>query len=166
VLKDLEARRYLVRRAQAPARLVDAARLLKEWASHYPITLRPKLNPRRFEADLDRLLKIKPDQTQALWGGEVAADRLTGNLRPAEYTQYTHAPISKLAAAGRLRAAANGPVEVLDRFWNFEADPAHPEMVPAILVYADLIASHDARNLEIAQTIYEQHIATHLRTTK
>ncbi len=165
VLKDLEARGYLGRRrAQTPARLVDTTRLLKEWVSHYPITLRPKLNPRRFEADLDRLLKIKAGQTQALWGGEVAADRLTGYLRPAEYTLYARAPITRLAAAGRLRAAAKGPVEVLDRFWNFEADPAHRDLVPAILIYADLLASHDARNLETAQAIYEQHIAPRLRT--
>ena len=43
-------------------------------------------------------------------------------------------------------------MEVLKRFWKFE--PEVPGMVPAILVYADLLATGDARCLEAAEEMY------------
>lgn len=57
-----------------------------------------------------------------------------------------------------MRAAENGHVEVLDVFWNFDPGGEFPDVVPSILVYADLLATHDSRNVEAARMIYEQRI--------
>ncbi|MBS1807655.1 MAG: hypothetical protein JST84_05630 [Acidobacteria bacterium] len=39
-----------------------------------------------------------------------------------------------------------------------EALPTHPDLGPALLVYADLVATGDERNLETAQLLYDHHI--------
>jgi hypothetical protein len=63
-----------------------------------------------------------------------------------------------------MRADMTGNVELLDTFWNFEADKDFPDVVPPMLAYADLLATHDGRNAEAARMIYEQRIALAFRT--
>jgi hypothetical protein len=50
-------------------------------------------------------------------------------------------------------------VEVHRRFWNFPGEPEHDNLVPPLLVYADLLATGDARCIETAKMIYETHVA-------
>ena len=80
------------------------------------------------------------------------------------FTIYTREPIAKLVAAGRMRAEQDGNVEILEKFWNFPADKDMPDVVPPVLAYADLLATHDSRNAEVARMIYEQRIAPAFRT--
>ncbi len=163
VMKDLEARGYLRFRKGAGGRLLEPARLVEEWVTHYPAALRPKLNPRRFRGDGERLAKMDLAGLKACWGGEPAAAKLTGYLKPAEFTIYAREPVAKLVAAARMRADGAGNVEVLDRFWNFEGDEEVPDAVPPLLAYADLLATHEGRDVEAARMIYEQRIAPGFR---
>jgi hypothetical protein len=164
-MKDLESRGFFDLRAKPhPKRrkLLDPKRMLEEWVTHYPITLRPKLTLGRFHADPERLQSAALAPLNAYWGGEPAAEKLTRYLKPAHFTIYTGNPIAKLVAAGRMRAEAGGNVEILEKFWNFPAttdknDP--PDIVPPVLAYADLLATHDSRNSEAARMIYDQRIA-------
>jgi hypothetical protein len=162
VMKDLEARGLLRFQAKKDRKLLDPERLLEEWVTHYPVTLRPKLNPRRFQADPERLQKADLTQQNAYWGGEPAAEKLTQYLRPAHFTIYARAPIAKLIAATRMRADGTGIVEILDVFWNFAPDRGFPDVVPPVLAYADLVA-HDGRDAEAARMIYEQRIVPAFR---
>jgi hypothetical protein len=159
VVKDLEARGYLRFRKGLDRKLIDPHRMIEEWVTHYPITLRPKLNPRRFQADAERLHHTDLARLNAYWGGEPAAEKLTRYLKPAQLTIYAREPIARLVAATRMRADVTGNIELLDAFWNFEADNDFPDVVPPILAYADLLATHDGRNAEAARMIYEQRIA-------
>lgn len=59
----------------------------------------------------------------------------------------------------RLRKTAGGDIEILKRFWNFPTLGERTDIVPALLVYADLLATGDDRNIETAQMVYEQHLA-------
>lgn len=158
VMKDLEARGYLQFQKERGRKILDPERMIEEWVTHYPVTLRPKLHPRRFRADHERLqqLELPPD---AYWGGEPAAERLTQYLQPAEFILYAREPIGKLVSAGRMRADPTGNVEILERFWNFAADQAFPDVVPPLLAYADLLATREGRDAEAARMIYEQRIA-------
>jgi hypothetical protein len=52
---------------------------------------------------------------------------------------------------------------MLDTFWDFPADQDHPDVVPPMLVYADLMATHDPRNLDTARLLYDRTIAPALR---
>lgn len=159
VIKDLEARRYLRFQKEANRKLLDPERMLEEWVTHFPVTLRPRLNARRFRADTERLEQADLIQQNAYWGGEAAAEKLTRYLKPAQCTIYAREPIAKLIAAGRMRADATGNVEILDVFWNFDRDKDFPDVVPPVLAYADLLATHEGRDAEAARVIYEQRIA-------
>lgn len=164
VFFDLQQRRYVTGGERARnRRLLEPARLLEEWAINYPIKLRPKLNERRFRAPDQNWWQKARLTDVALWGGEVAAHRLTGNLKPAGYTIYIDPTVGRegvtqLVKDRRLRADPEGNVEILDKFWNFPGDPTQPEVVPPPLVYADLLATFDPRNLEVARQIREAHI--------
>ena len=171
VFQDLRKRGYL---AGGPRkrrrRLVEPVRLFEEWVTNYPTTLRPKLNPRRFRApDPDWWKTADIDPLNAQWGGEVAAHRLTKQLKPATVTLYLPTDtkpgvLTQLVARHKLRADPEGDIDVLERFWAFPPDPATPDVVPPILVYADLAATLDPRNREAAQRIRARYIDDALHT--
>src|SRR5713226_1038514 len=167
VIKDLETRKLIATFGTTPPkrRLLDAKALLQEWVTFYPATLRPKLQPRRFRAQ-NREWAQQTDLTRfdAYWGGEMAADRLTHYLKPEMLTIYTRHNPTKLIAEFRLRADVNGDIEMLDAFWDQNLITGTRDVVPPILAYADLMTTTDARNLEAAKLIYEQHIAPNLPT--
>ncbi|WP_296228635.1 type IV toxin-antitoxin system AbiEi family antitoxin [Ralstonia sp. UBA689] len=165
VFADLAARGLLIespkgRRWAAPERVLD------EWVASYPTVLRPKLHARRFRArDPAWWEHARLDGLHASWGGEVAAARMTGYLKPATQTLYVEPDamrdtLRELASTHQLQAQANGPIELLERFWQLPPDtPAESAIAPPILVYADLIASMNPRNLEAASLIRKEDIA-------
>ena len=175
-MKDLEARGFFNLGTHPHLRkLLDPKRMLEEWVTHYPITLRPKLNLGQFRADPERLQQIGLATLNAYWSGEPAAEKLTRYLKPAHFTIYTGEPIAKLVAACRMRAEDVGNVEILEKFWDFPADHTHKkdlpdvvprDVVPPILAYADLLATNDGRNAETARMIYEQRIEPAFDTTE
>lgn len=148
--------------------LLEPGRLLDEWATNFPIKLRPKLHARRFQAPDPRWWENARLGHGAYWGGEVAAAKLTGDLNPAAYTIYLrpdtdHAIVPTLVKEHRLRADPKGNVEFLDAFWNFPETAEEVDVVPPVLVYADLMATLDARNLSVAKDIRDEHIKRALR---
>ena len=164
VLIDLETRGYITpgtRRRNR--RMLQPKRLLEEWVTNFPIKLRRKLNPRRFRAPDPNWWKATQLPEGAYWGGEVAADRLTGYLKPETFTIYVDPGqgreiLTALVVANRLRADPKGEVEVLDTFWRFELGPRYPDLVPPVLIYADLMATLDPRNLQVAKLVRERFI--------
>jgi len=58
----------------------------------------------------------------------------------------------------RLKKDAAGDVEILERFWQPDKTWQYGDLVHPILVYADLLATGNQRNIETAKMIYEQHI--------
>jgi len=165
VFYDLKKRGHVTDTTKRRARrFLEPVRLFEEWVTNYPIKLRPKLNPRRFTAETPDWWKTTNlHNLGAYWGGEVAANRLTKYLKPANCTLYikpekTKDALRELVATHRLRADPNGNIEILDAFWNLPDDPAHPDVVPPILAYADLVATLDPRNLEAAKMIRKEYI--------
>jgi len=174
VFLDLEERGYIAGgQNSGQRRFLEPVRLFDEWVTNYPIKLRPRLHSRRFRAeDTDWWKRADLTGSNACWGGEVAAHRLTHYLRPTSCTVYIEpdgaseqAPrrLSRFVAANRLRADQRGDIEVLDLFWKLHTAPDHPDIVPPILAYADLVATLDPRNLEVANMIRERHITHALR---
>lgn len=156
-VRDLQGKR-------GTRRLFEHERLLNQWADAYARVLRPRtLVGRYYVAGFEGWKNWPIAEYGALWGGEPAAAMLTEYLRPGELTLYAEKTPGLLAArqkfmkeAGPLHAAA---VEVRKRFWNFPGDPEHGNMVPPLLVYADLLATGDARCIETAKMIYDVHVA-------
>lgn len=139
-------------------------KLIQEWVINYPIKLRPKLNPRRYKANkVDWWKNLLVKNYEAQWGGEVAADKLTRYLKPNFFTLYMHGKdikknLNKLIVDNRLVPDKMGDIEILEAFWDFDDADFLPEIAPTLLVYADLVASNDPRNLETAKIIYDKLI--------
>jgi hypothetical protein len=169
VFFDLEKRGYIAgRQKKRNRRFLEPIRLFEEWVTNYPIKLRPKLNARRFRTENPEWWKDADIKgLKAYWGGEIAAQRLTSYLKPATCTLYVEPDLNqekpttdfaKFVAANRLRADAQGDIEILDAFWHPPADTNQTDVVPPILAYADLIAPLDPRNLEAAKRIRNVYI--------
>ena len=140
--------------------LVQPEKLIQEWVTNYPIRLRPKLKPQRFKSNKpDWWKNIELASYQALWGGEVAADKLTHYLKPNFFTLYfignnKQKNKTRLILENRLIPDDHGDIELLEAFWDFDKNHAHPDTVPPLLIYADLISSNDPRNIETANMLY------------
>jgi hypothetical protein len=171
VFYDLQARGYIAGgRRNRNRRLLEPARLLEEWVTNFPIKLRPKLNLRRLQAPDPGWWQRARLVAGARWGGEVAAARLTEALKPAACTIYldphtAREVLAVLVKEHRLRADPQGNVEILDAFWKFQPEPTPPDLVPPVLVYADLMATLDPRNLEVAKQIRREFVDDVLRRT-
>ena len=161
LMKELKELGYLLDMGKKGCRLIRTEELLNRWVTAYPEKLRPKILVGYFEGDPGWWQGRILDPDFGLWGGEIAAARLTGDMKPQVITVYA-APlkINSLLLECRLRKNRNGDIQVYERFW----EPMKPymeryaDLVHPILIYADLVATADPRNIETAKRIYEQHI--------
>ena len=163
-LKQLTARAYVSAPQTGNTQtLLRKDQLLDVWRSEYEHRLAPKLRRRRMSGDIDALRALDVTTFGMQWGGEVAAERITGYLRPVRYPLYadpkrTNA-FAQLAAAAKLRKDDDGNIEIIDRFWDFDPiDGDRRDTVPLPLVYADLMASGDPRCQETAAIIRERFL--------
>jgi hypothetical protein len=160
VMNDLQKEGYLIDMGAKGRRVTKKADLVKRWTERYPQQLRPKLLLARYSSRKSDWWKdAHLGRFGALWGGEVAAAQLTQYLRPEVKTIYASTAIPEAQARFALTKDPNGDTEILKRFWAFENESAKNEMVPPLLVYADLIASGDDRNIETAEIIYDTQIS-------
>ena len=137
-------------------RLLATHELKMEWARLYPIVLRKKLNPQRYSAYTEGWWKTARLQAeQAVWGGEVGAAFLTSYLQPEQVTIYCWTGRDKLMMQHRLRPDPQGAIEILDAFWTAPPQSTQP-IAPRLLIYADLLASLDDRNREVAHMLQEK----------
>ena len=159
-MRDLEKEGYLIDMGARGRRLTKKADLVKQWAERYPQQLRPKLLLARYSSkNSDWWKQAHLERFDAYWGGEVAAAKLTQYLRPQQKTIYAATTIPELQAKFALKKDPNGDLEILKRFWAFDDESAKSNIVPPLLVYADLIASSDDRNIETAEIIYDSQIS-------
>ena len=96
-----------------------------------------------------------------MWlGGEPAAAVLTKHLRPEVVTVYGDAHFTTLARRIQPIKDDYGNLELVQKFWDFEAPTVNKRypVVPPLLIYADLVATADARNIETAQIIRERFL--------
>jgi len=164
LIRDLKEMGFCIEIGKRNRKLMDLEKLLKRWVEAYPEQLRPKLIKERFETTNHNWWKeINIKEYGACWGGEVAAANLTGYLKPAKVTIYTNEPFGKLVLKHKLIKAEQGNIEILTPFWNFKYEIENRDIVPPILVYADLMATGDRRNIEAARIIYEKYIDRFVR---
>lgn len=158
VLRDLERHAYMAayggRRAR---RLLHKNTLMTRWAGAYADRLRPKLQVNRYAApDPGWWKRADLALYGARWGGEVAAAKLVGHLKPGTATLYLEEKPARLILDQRLKQDPAGNVEILHQFWHFDDTVA--VVVPPLLIYADLLAVGDERTLETARLIYDEKL--------
>jgi hypothetical protein len=160
VLDDLERLGHLLQMGKRGRRLIRKQQLLERWVAAFPNQLRPKLLLGKYAApDPNWWEHTRIGDFRAYWGAEIAAARLTGYLKPELVTVYIRDLPGRFLAAHRLRTDPGGNVEMLEAFWNTKCDWTDPEVVHPLLVYADLLATGNARNLETARRIYDEQLA-------
>lgn len=97
-----------------------------------------------------------------LWGGEMAGAKLTKFLKPENFELYTALTKSEVMKLLKIVPDINGNIELLHIFWNEEItsgkDNNEMKIVPPLIAYADLLASHDSRNYETAERIKEKYL--------
>lgn len=151
-----------IRRLQANKRMLD------HWAMLYARTLRPKTLTATYTTENFRdWAKWKLDPRHVKWGAEPAAALLTRYLRPGILTLYTEKLPVKMMVDQQLRPmhAPTGVamVEVRKPFWGatltLHGNGLREDTVPPVLIYADLLATGDARCIETAQKVYDDYLA-------
>jgi hypothetical protein len=106
-----------------------------------------------------------PTKYAALWGGEVAAAMLIDYLKPGVGTIYVKEMPLQLMRDNRMRNDPNGNVEIMRQFWDDRFNPVNQNrdnkyigIAPLIIIYADLLATGEARNIEMARILYDKEI--------
>lgn len=122
--------------------------LLDAWTAAYRTGLGAA---QRWGAYYAESLNIEPPAGQQIYvSGEAAVPML---VRPETVTLYTSSPPTRMAGINRWRRDREPNVFVRKQFWRepeWQRADAPVSAAPAILIYADLRASGDARQREIA----------------
>jgi len=164
IMKELKELGFLLNMGKRGQRLIQKENLLQRWVTAYPEQLRPKLTLGRFRGEYGWWQQKTLDPFKAQWGGEVAAAKLTQYLQPQIITIYaTPQELDQLLIKNRLKRDQAGDVEILKRFWKPAEIWKYEDLVHPILIYADLLATGNERNIETAKMIYDQHIVQLIR---
>jgi len=165
VINDLQTHGFLLDEGKK-GRLIRKRELLDMWVEAYPEKLKPKLFLGRYRVrDKDWWRNADVEKHHAMWGGEVAAAIITNYLKPYITTIYALEIPALLLFENQLKKDMEGNVELLKKFWkpglNTEGQHGkkkHIDCVPYLLVYADLIATADQRNIETAKILYDEYL--------
>ncbi len=156
VLDGLRELGFLVE-VNGARRLVERDRLIDQWVEGYTRRLQPSLEMGRFHASTPDWWR-RTDLTSygVQWGGETAAALLQRHLHPENVIIYADAVPTRLLSEQRLKAEV-GEIFLRRRFWNAVPSP-RADIVPPLLIYADLVATGDARSLAAAKQIRETYL--------
>ena len=164
ILAGLEKEGHLLV-AKRKRHLNPTRRLLDEWAAAYARTLRPKtLTTILVAPAFDQWKVWNLRDAGVRWGGEPAAHLMVGHLRPGILTLYANRLPPRLIVEQRLiqttRPAGERHLELRAPFWGdaMLMEASTTTVVPT-LVYADLLATGEARCLETAGLVYDRHLA-------
>lgn len=159
LMNDLEKAGYLIKRGDNERHLIKKEELIRRWVLYYSESYRPKLKPVKYHStkyDGRWWEDIDIEEYKAVWGGETGGAVLTKHLKPQTATIYADSMLPKLQAKYGLVRDEKGEIEILQKFWKFgEVE----NVAPPLVVYADLLATADERNLETAQIVYDEYLA-------
>ena len=124
--------------------------------------MKPKYFINKYKIAEEQFNNLQLENFNALWGGEGAAAKLTNYLRPFIYTVYIGDRQGEFILKNQLTKDPKGKLVLMKKFWNFENNE-YPGITHPILIYADLLATGDPRNIETAKIIYEKDIVRYIR---
>lgn len=164
VQKDTRNKKNAVKVISNPKELLD------KWLDAYPTTVETKLNKEVYTTDNIELLRtLDFNNMDALWGGEYAVEQCDNYLNAKDYLLYVQPEQKKqILKTARLRKAKTNeilnktttrvtlvePPLGTEKIKGKHCGTAHP-----YLIYANLLASLDPRNIDAARKFYENHIA-------
>lgn len=168
ILEGLKKAGYMVQINKNTRKITNKKELLDKWVLFYHEKLKPSLarGTFRFMPHTQNQWATFSLDKASFWGGEPAANLLTSYLSPEIWTLYSKEGKSDLLKKIKLVPdPKKGNVLLYAPFWNIE----HPmfqinynSIVHPLLVYADLLATTDSRNIETATKIYEKFVSTYI----
>jgi hypothetical protein len=139
--------------------LLNRHRLTQQWIEAYARVLEATLEMSRFSASSANWWQHADiAKYGAQWGGETAAALLQQNLVPERAIVYAERTPARMLSQYRLKADSDGRVIMRRRFWHFDLPSPRHDIVPPLLVFADLAASGDARSLAAAEQIRDAYL--------
>ncbi|MDD2814313.1 MAG: type IV toxin-antitoxin system AbiEi family antitoxin [Thiotrichaceae bacterium] len=146
--------RGFYRKTSTGGRLISVPELMKLWLKEYAFVIKPKLKG---------VMVICTEQWENIpmaegdyWGGEVAAAKISNKLYPERLQLFTHQALQQRLAKLRMKPSKNGNLWLVSAFWGkgFELN----EQAKVMLAIAELLASQDDRNIEVAEFLDEQYL--------
>lgn len=168
VFDTLQARGFIATAPNGDRVIAAPDLLLGEWATGYLSRLKPKLKAYRFSGPSvqEFIERWVPEYRESAWGGEQGAAIQTKHLKPGACTIHIQMDepqaLRDLVRDFRLKADPAGPIEVVEAFWNMDWFADRFPTVPLPLIYADLLGTHDSRNLTVAKHIASE-VINHVR---
>jgi hypothetical protein len=166
-LNDLKARGYIVERINNKQRHWNTEtkpNLIDKWVEAYPKLKQKYLINRYTTTDPDWWKKANINQYGGLFAGEIAANKYTQYLKPQDHLIYINKEnINAFLNDFRLgitkdQNTRTTRVDVVEKFWGATLGTNPDNVTTPLLTYADLLASGDIRNREVAQMIRENEI--------
>lgn len=161
VMEGLMELGFLLKEDSHTYMLNNQSALLDKWGTAYEEKLKPALfvgNYRFLHTESTYAWKDIGFNTQeSVWGGEPGGDLLTNYLRPEIFTLYSTMANKALMKTFRIVPDQAGPIRVYKKFWE-DLPEKVAQAAPPLLIYADLINTHDKRCVETAQLVYERYI--------
>lgn len=173
VMNDLKQQKFLADRGKYGRKLINTAKLFDTWVETYARELRPKLLIGTYKTTKNEWWKnVDWWKATACLGGEPAAAVLTDYLKPETITVYTPENPNQFLLTHQLRKDPDGDVELLKKFWDIDFPWDHEGnhagnydgIAPPLLIYADLIATGNDRNIETAKIVYDKYIHRLIQT--
>ncbi len=133
------------------------------WLAHYGSVLRRRLNGQRYRPCYPTALAEWAQRglpVGCLWSGAAAAHLLLGRHPPAgPLVLHSQVPRPQLVRRLGLVAAPKGPIEILNAFAPLLSSALpDPRCVPPLLAYADLLASSQPPDAELAQELRQRYL--------
>lgn len=158
VFEGLQKEGFLIKLYQSKWQLVEYEKLLNKWADVLNNKILPAHYIRQYQPASKSVKQILADHLisgETQWGGEPAAALITGYLIPEKFTLFT-SEYMEIIPKYKLIPSTEGQIAVYKKFWNHS--DCENEYVHPVLVYAQLMATSDSRNIETALKIYNEHI--------
>ncbi len=163
-MRELRHMGHLLEMGKAGRRIVKREALFEQWVTAYPQQLRPKQFVGRYATeDPNWWRTAELNDLNAEWGGETAAAIQTGYLHPEIATVYIEKNLNDLVLRFRLRNDPNGKIELFKKFWHFQQAEQKRHTVPLPLIYADLLATGNDRNIQAAKDLRVKTLDRYLK---
>lgn len=160
IIDHLKEEQFIITLPDKKFKLVQTETLMSKWIEVLSNQLLPSMlmgtynfsnKTKWYEIDLKNKAGYQ-------WGGEVAASILTQNLKPQEYTIYTGKKSNEVIKELKLVPDRNGALKIYKEFWYDGSIGMKADTVDPILIYGELMATSDSRNIEVANEIKSKHI--------
>lgn len=154
IIDHLKQEHFVIKLPDKKLKLARTDQLLEYWIQALRNQLLPSILVGRYSfIENWKTVNLQKEQTNTLWGGEPAASLLSHNLQPENQSLFTSLEAREIQKKLKLTPNPAGALFIYKKFWNGNHQIDQRALANPLLIYAQLIASGDSRNIEVATEI-------------